>query len=233
MLHLGAHGSQKCNSFLPCLLPPFIQFYFISQQKVRVAQLTRLILTDERETHEKKYPFVTSQEKWHLKSALKHNYIFIFLNLLLLFFLEHFSQTQAIILPMLDHICFSCAAVWRKIDFDWGFMTPVVNLDVRYVLIKNPNFVSVCLFSKDDWIPLSFLSSQDSISALAHDLNYPALRKNKNIEAFLNRCKSQPCVWWRSRFSCLTWKMGIKLLNTNHSAPVMRNWVCWFLVNAH
>uniref|UniRef100_A0A3Q3VPA7 non-specific serine/threonine protein kinase n=1 Tax=Mola mola TaxID=94237 RepID=A0A3Q3VPA7_MOLML len=27
----------------------------------------------------------------------------------------------------------------------------------------------------------------DSISALAHDLNYPALRKNKNIDAFLNR----------------------------------------------
>ncbi|XP_055088190.1 rho-associated protein kinase 2-like isoform X2 [Periophthalmus magnuspinnatus] len=27
----------------------------------------------------------------------------------------------------------------------------------------------------------------DSITALAHDLNYPALRKNKNIEAFLNR----------------------------------------------
>lgn len=34
------------------------------------------------------------------------------------------------------------------------------------------------------------LSLQDSISALAHDLNYPALRKNKNIDAFLNRCKS-------------------------------------------
>lgn len=142
---------------------------------------------------------------------------------------ENFSQTQAIILTMLDHICFSCAAVWRKnfrFNFDWGFMTPVVNLDVRYVLIKNPNFVFVYLFSKGDWIPLAFLSSQDSISALAHDLNYPALRKNKNIEAFLNRCKSQPCVWWRSRFSCLTWKMGIKLLNTNHSALVTRNWVC-------
>ncbi|XP_054474136.1 rho-associated protein kinase 2-like isoform X1 [Anoplopoma fimbria] len=27
----------------------------------------------------------------------------------------------------------------------------------------------------------------DSVNALAHDLNYPALRKNKNIEAFLNR----------------------------------------------
>ncbi|XP_032398221.1 rho-associated protein kinase 2 isoform X4 [Etheostoma spectabile] len=27
----------------------------------------------------------------------------------------------------------------------------------------------------------------DSMNALAHDLNYPALRKNKNIEAFLNR----------------------------------------------
>lgn len=28
------------------------------------------------------------------------------------------------------------------------------------------------------------------MNALAHDLNYPALRKNKNIEAFLSRCKS-------------------------------------------
>ncbi|XP_068593497.1 rho-associated protein kinase 2-like isoform X3 [Cebidichthys violaceus] len=27
----------------------------------------------------------------------------------------------------------------------------------------------------------------DSVNALAHDLNYPALRRNKNIEAFLNR----------------------------------------------
>lgn len=31
--------------------------------------------------------------------------------------------------------------------------------------------------------------SQDSMNALANDLNYPALRKNKNIEAFLKRCK--------------------------------------------
>uniref|UniRef100_A0A3Q1EZW1 Rho-associated protein kinase 2 n=1 Tax=Acanthochromis polyacanthus TaxID=80966 RepID=A0A3Q1EZW1_9TELE len=28
---------------------------------------------------------------------------------------------------------------------------------------------------------------QDSVNALAHDLNYPALRKNKNIDAFLSR----------------------------------------------
>uniref|UniRef100_H2VBN2 non-specific serine/threonine protein kinase n=1 Tax=Takifugu rubripes TaxID=31033 RepID=H2VBN2_TAKRU len=34
---------------------------------------------------------------------------------------------------------------------------------------------------------LCFLCLQDSISALARDLNYPALRKNKNIDAFLNR----------------------------------------------
>lgn len=30
---------------------------------------------------------------------------------------------------------------------------------------------------------------QDSINALVLDLDYPALRKNKNIEVFLNRCK--------------------------------------------
>uniref|UniRef100_A0A668ACX8 non-specific serine/threonine protein kinase n=1 Tax=Myripristis murdjan TaxID=586833 RepID=A0A668ACX8_9TELE len=30
---------------------------------------------------------------------------------------------------------------------------------------------------------------KDSINALALDLDYPALRKNKNIDAFLNRCK--------------------------------------------
>uniref|UniRef100_A0A8D3B6A3 Rho-associated protein kinase 2 n=1 Tax=Scophthalmus maximus TaxID=52904 RepID=A0A8D3B6A3_SCOMX len=32
-----------------------------------------------------------------------------------------------------------------------------------------------------------FPISQDSVNALANDLNYPALRKNKNIESFLNR----------------------------------------------
>ncbi|XP_074541299.1 rho-associated protein kinase 2-like [Halichoeres trimaculatus] len=34
---------------------------------------------------------------------------------------------------------------------------------------------------------LNFETLLDSMNALAHDLNYPALRKNKNIEAFLNR----------------------------------------------
>uniref|UniRef100_A0A3Q2UP01 non-specific serine/threonine protein kinase n=1 Tax=Fundulus heteroclitus TaxID=8078 RepID=A0A3Q2UP01_FUNHE len=29
----------------------------------------------------------------------------------------------------------------------------------------------------------------DSMNALAHDLNYPSLRRNKNIDAFLKRCK--------------------------------------------
>uniref|UniRef100_A0A6Q2WYJ9 non-specific serine/threonine protein kinase n=1 Tax=Esox lucius TaxID=8010 RepID=A0A6Q2WYJ9_ESOLU len=41
--------------------------------------------------------------------------------------------------------------------------------------IKNINQVHLCPFS------------QDSMNALALDLNYPALRKNKNIDAFLNR----------------------------------------------
>lgn len=31
---------------------------------------------------------------------------------------------------------------------------------------------------------------QDLTNALVLDLDYPALRKNKNIETFLNRCKS-------------------------------------------
>lgn len=34
------------------------------------------------------------------------------------------------------------------------------------------------------------LSTQDSINALVLDLDYPALRKNKNIETFLIRCES-------------------------------------------
>ncbi|KAM4522278.1 rho-associated protein kinase 2-like isoform 3-T5 [Odontesthes bonariensis] len=34
---------------------------------------------------------------------------------------------------------------------------------------------------------LNFETFLDSMNALAHDLNYPALRKNKNIEAFLSR----------------------------------------------
>ncbi|XP_065819814.1 rho-associated protein kinase 2 isoform X2 [Labrus bergylta] len=35
--------------------------------------------------------------------------------------------------------------------------------------------------------PLNFETLLDSMTALAHDLNYPALRKNKSIEAFLSR----------------------------------------------
>uniref|UniRef100_A0A674ECX5 non-specific serine/threonine protein kinase n=1 Tax=Salmo trutta TaxID=8032 RepID=A0A674ECX5_SALTR len=34
-----------------------------------------------------------------------------------------------------------------------------------------------------------FFFSQESMNALALDLDYPALRKNKNIDTFLNRCK--------------------------------------------
>lgn len=30
---------------------------------------------------------------------------------------------------------------------------------------------------------------QDSMNAMVLDLDFPALRKNKNIETFLNRCK--------------------------------------------
>uniref|UniRef100_A0A8C7R4V4 non-specific serine/threonine protein kinase n=1 Tax=Oncorhynchus mykiss TaxID=8022 RepID=A0A8C7R4V4_ONCMY len=35
-------------------------------------------------------------------------------------------------------------------------------------------------------------NKRNSMNALALDLDYPALRKNKNIDAFLNRCKSFP-----------------------------------------
>ncbi|XP_057208515.1 rho-associated protein kinase 2-like isoform X2 [Triplophysa rosa] len=40
---------------------------------------------------------------------------------------------------------------------------------------------------KDQRSPLNLESLLDSITALALDLNHPALRKNKNIDAFLNR----------------------------------------------
>lgn len=81
-----------------------------------------------------------------------------------------------------------------------GFMAPVANLEMRFVLIKNQYCISVHLlvffYGFIEFLLLvSFLSLQDSISALAHDLNYPALRKNKNIDVFLNRCKSLQCVW--------------------------------------
>uniref|UniRef100_A0A4W6FJX6 non-specific serine/threonine protein kinase n=1 Tax=Lates calcarifer TaxID=8187 RepID=A0A4W6FJX6_LATCA len=45
---------------------------------------------------------------------------------------------------------------------------------------------NICVISVID-LSLFFLFFQDSMNALANDLNYPALRKNKNIEAFLNR----------------------------------------------
>lgn len=60
----------------------------------------------------------------------------------------------------------------------------------------HPSSVSVFLAM---WVDFSFyvlkielvlwLSPQDSMNALVLDLDFPALRKNKNIETFLNRCK--------------------------------------------
>nr|XP_054603976.1 rho-associated protein kinase 2 isoform X1 [Nothobranchius furzeri] len=40
---------------------------------------------------------------------------------------------------------------------------------------------------KNPQSPLNLEALLDSMNALAHDLNYPILRKNKNIESFLNR----------------------------------------------
>lgn len=34
-----------------------------------------------------------------------------------------------------------------------------------------------------------FVFFQDGLDALVYDLDFPALRKNKNIDNFLNRCK--------------------------------------------
>uniref|UniRef100_A0A8C5G851 non-specific serine/threonine protein kinase n=1 Tax=Gouania willdenowi TaxID=441366 RepID=A0A8C5G851_GOUWI len=42
-------------------------------------------------------------------------------------------------------------------------------------------------FLNKDGLMFVFSVFQDSMNALAHDLNYPAMRKNKNVEAFLNR----------------------------------------------
>ena len=41
-----------------------------------------------------------------------------------------------------------------------------------------------------------WLSPQDSMNALVLDLDFPALRKNKNIETFLNRCKHVCLFVW-------------------------------------
>lgn len=60
------------------------------------------------------------------------------------------------------------------------------------------------IFSKHNWFFfLLFVCLQDSFSALAHDLNYPALRKNKNIEAFLNRCESQQLFVQEADWVCM------------------------------
>lgn len=42
--------------------------------------------------------------------------------------------------------------------------------------------LSVCLITL-------LLSPQDGLDALVYDLDFPALRKNKSIDNFLNRCK--------------------------------------------
>lgn len=51
--------------------------------------------------------------------------------------------------------------------------------------------MSDCLFLDISSLIKAFLFPvlQDSMSALVHDLNFPPLRKNKNIEAFLSRCE--------------------------------------------
>lgn len=46
-----------------------------------------------------------------------------------------------------------------------------------------------CLFNKSNK-GLFLFGIQDSVNALVLDLDYPALRKNKNIDTFLNRCES-------------------------------------------
>ncbi|XP_051732133.1 rho-associated protein kinase 2-like isoform X1 [Ctenopharyngodon idella] len=46
---------------------------------------------------------------------------------------------------------------------------------------------------KDQRSPLNLESLLDSVTALALDLNHPALRKNKNIDAFLNRYEKAVC----------------------------------------
>ncbi|XP_050995506.1 rho-associated protein kinase 2b isoform X1 [Labeo rohita] len=46
---------------------------------------------------------------------------------------------------------------------------------------------------KDQRSPLNLESLLDSVTALALDLNHPALRKNKNIDSFLNRYEKAVC----------------------------------------
>lgn len=44
-------------------------------------------------------------------------------------------------------------------------------------------------FSKYLILFVLFVFFQDGLDALVYDLDFPALRKNKNIDNFLNRCK--------------------------------------------
>lgn len=59
---------------------------------------------------------------------------------------------------------------------------------------------------------------QDSINALVLDLDYPALRKNKNIETFLIRCEYFLCADGNKRpsppFSKLNVIVTISLMET-------------------
>lgn len=92
---------------------------------------------------------------------------------------------------MLHDICFSSVVV----SLNKVFNTPGVNREV--LLLDRKSTLCFCLFvCFQTVIECFFVFSvfQDSVNALAHDLNYPALRKNKNIEAFLNRCKSSVCL---------------------------------------
>lgn len=46
----------------------------------------------------------------------------------------------------------------------------------------------MCNYFSKHLILLGFFF-QDGLDALVYDLDFPALRKNKNIDNFLNRCK--------------------------------------------
>ena len=50
---------------------------------------------------------------------------------------------------------------------------------------------------------------QDSIQALVEDCNFPAVKKSKNIESFLTRCKLSWLVYWFSVVvsleCCIVW----------------------------
>lgn len=87
----------------------------------------------------------------------------------------------------------------------WGHMRSILlcsNISTSHFeqrIFFSPLWIDLCIFV------------QDLTNALVLDLDYPALRKNKNIETFLNRCKSSFGHRWSTNAEVVNFATSFRL----------------------